>query len=145
MEKGIYQITAGNHGLGTFTNEQLAAGVNMASLKTPALLTASKAAEIKDKICRLSAQLRGIVMMRLRANANGKCASIEEEYAALDAFLQKPSIKNSKYYHNMVASYKRDRPNEDALIRELEEFYPKLYASAKTIGFDVIVKKAQSR
>lgn len=141
LAKGAYEITAGNHILGTFTNEQLAAGINMASLKTPVLLAASKTAEIKDKIYRLNSQLRGIVMMRRTANAKGKCATMEAEFAALDAFLQEPSIKKNKYYHNMVESYKKDRPNEDALIKELEGLYPKLYASAKTFGFDVVIKK----
>ena len=46
----------------------------------------------------------------------------------------------------MVASFKKNRPKEEALKKELESLFPKLYAAAgKKVAFTVNITKAPAK
>ena len=145
---GKYTVRCGSRVVGTFTEKQLAAGLNMASLRTPAYIEAAKVTSFSNRIYGVQSALRGIVMMRRTArNTAGKnpCTTMEQEFAALDVFLKKPHIKNNKYYQNMVAAFKKNRPKEEALKKELETLFPKLYAAAgKKVSYTVSITKAET-
>ena len=149
LEKGKYIVHCGSRAVGTFTDQQLAAGLNMASLRTPAYIASANVTSFSNRIYGVQSALRGIVMMRniARSTAGKKpCTTMEQEFAALDLFLKKPNIKNNKYYQNMVASFKKNRPKEEALKKELESLFPKLYAAAgKKVAFTVNITKAPAK
>jgi lysophospholipase L1-like esterase len=141
LAKGVYDINAEGCALGKFSSEQLATGLDMPYFKTPAYYNAVRADNTRQRIYVLNSKLRGIVMMRTTAKAYGKCDTMQDEFAALDTFLQTPSVKGRQYYINMVNAYKKDRPKKEAYQKELDGLYAKLYASAKTCGFNIMIRK----
>ena len=146
LPAGKYEMICGGRFVGTFTETQLSAGVDMSVLRTPAYLEGAKVASFNNRIRGIQSQLRGLVMMRniARNVFKGKpCTTMEQEFAALDLYLKKPHVKNSVYYKNMVAAFKKNRPNEESLKKDLESLFPKLYeAAAKKVAYPVVIRKA---
>ncbi len=143
LAPGKYTLRAEGRMLGSFSEAELAKGINLALLDTPSVRRAKHAARIVGQYRTVDRKLRNIVygntiILRERGRIDDPAAAM----ATLDKWLAKQKKSPAfQYYRNVVNDYRKNRPKEAELKAEAENLYRKLYQAVRPEPFIVEISR----
>ncbi len=138
---GNYVLKTGNKVLGTFSAADFAAGVNLALLETPSQMIATESDKVVKKMRDITGRLRSIVMMnRTITGQGGNPENFENACETLDKWLEKMEKEKSSalnYFKKTVENYKKDRPQEAELNKQVDDLREELWKTAQPVPFEI--------
>lgn len=140
---GRYTLRTAGRVLGTFSEAELAKGVNLALLDTPSARRAKRAAQIAGQYRAADRKLRNIVygntiILREKGNIDDPAAAV----ATLEKWLEKQKKAPAfQYYSSVVREYKQNRPKEAEIKAEAEKLYRDLYRAARPEPFVIEITR----
>ena len=124
LPAGRYALKADGESLGTFTDGELLAGVNLALLPTPGAKRAKKAWAVSREVLAAQERLRSIVFVEVTATAFGAdptdFADVCEKVAGHVRRSTAEKRAYAPYYEAKLAAYRADKP-QTASIRDAED------------------------
>ncbi len=143
LAPGQYRLRADGKELGTFSAEQLAAGVNLALLATPSQQRAVAAAVVVEGLRGVDGKLRNIIQCnRIVTSNKGNPEDEESAYAALDRWLERDQkSSNINYYRSVVKTYKENRSKEAELKARRIELQQALWQAATPAPFTIEISR----
>lgn len=146
---GNYVLKTGDKALGTFSHNDLAVGINMALLETPSQKIATEADKIEKKLRDIAGRLRSIVMMnRIIVGQGGDPADFTNACETLDKWLDRMEKGKSsalEYFKRGVENYKKDRPHEDELKKQLEDLRKEMWKTAQPAPFELSLSMVEEK
>ena len=124
LPSGRYALKADGESLGTFTDGELLAGVNLALLPTPGAKRAKEAWAVSREVLAAQERLRSIVFVEVTAAAFGAdptdFADVCEKVAGHVRRSTAEKRAYAPYYEAKLSAYRADKPQTES-IRDAED------------------------
>jgi len=145
LADGQYQLLADDAALGTFSASELAKGINLATLNTPARKQAEKVFKLLLEIRRCQSVMRSVVQGdRYAKKMNADLSDADACCKAADEWFQQNIAgkrPNAKYYAGVIKKYKTNKKKLPETLKKLDETYAKLDQECHDVSCRMDLKK----
>ena len=147
LEEGTYSVS-GEGFYSKFSSEDLAKGVNLAQLNTPARKQSAKASKQIAVIAKCHQALRNVALadryakqMKADPNDPDACLKAVDEWFAREFPDQTKTSGRKKYYESIIRSYKKNKKNVDEIEKRLEEAFVNLRKECHPVSYQLVIRK----
>ena len=146
LAEGKYQLLANRSAVGKFTAAELAKGINLAGLYTPSRRQALKVFSQINAIRVCMSLIRSVVYGdRFALSQKVDLNDVESCCKAADQWFKTryadPKKPGRQYYSNVIESYKKNKRNLPATMKQINGAYEKLYLESHTVPWIVELRK----
>ena len=148
LPPGKYLLFADKRQIGKFDDRELAEGINLAVLRTPAFYQAHKGYRAIMTIKSCQSKLRSIVQGdRFALKENGDINDPESCFAAYQRWYDSlfkdkdPSYGSAPYYREVFKNYKSSKRNKAKIEKDLEEAIARLRQECRKVSYTLELLK----
>ena len=134
LPKGAYGLSAAGRPIGTYSADQLAKGVNIATLDTPSQRKAQEGVKIATQLKKLAGRLRGLPQSYVQVMKRGGDINDQAScFAKVDEWIEELRVANLagghyyRYYAGEVKQFKELYPRREEEKARLEQLREELY------------------